>query len=106
MLEREFDNHDSTFQTRPLSKPEGVEEIKLGIGEASKNVYIGGGLTPEIRKSLISLLRKYRHVFSWSYDDLKAYREYLFQHEIPLKENTKPFRQKLRPVNPMLAPKM
>lgn len=55
---------------------------------------------------LIDLLRKFRHVFAWSYDDLKAYREDLFQREIPLKEGTKPFRQKLRHVNPTLAPKI
>ena len=71
-----------------------------------KNVYIGKKLSPEIRKSLIDLLRKYRHVFAWSYDDLKAYKQDLFQHVIPLKENAKPFRQKQRPVNPTLAPKM
>ena len=55
---------------------------------------------------MIGLLRKYRHVFAWSYDDLKAYKEDLFQHEIPLKSDAKPFRQKQRPINPTLAPKM
>lgn len=45
-------------------------------------------------------------MFAWSYDDLKAYREDLFQHEIPLRDNAKPFRQKQRPINPTLAPKM
>ena len=63
-------------------------------------------MSQRIRQELISLLRKYRHVFAWSYEDLKAYRKDLFQHEIPLKEGAKPFRQKKRPVNPTLAPKM
>ena len=30
----------------------------------------------------------------------------MFQHEIPLKSDAKPFRQKKRPINPTLAPKM
>jgi len=63
-------------------------------------------LPAEIRKTLIDLLWKYRHVFAWSYDDIKDYREDLFQHVIPLKDNVKPFRQKHRLVNPTLAPKM
>ena len=63
-------------------------------------------LSPKVRRSLIYLLRKYRHVFAWSYDDLKAYRQDLFQHVIPLKENVKLFKQKQRPINPTLAPKM
>ncbi|KAH9294613.1 hypothetical protein KI387_038201, partial [Taxus chinensis] len=37
---------------------------------------------------------------------LKAYREDLFQHEIPLEAKTKPFRQKQRPINPLLSMKM
>ena len=63
-------------------------------------------MSPKIRHDLIGLLRKYKHVFAWSYDDLKAYREDLFQHEIPLKLDAKPFRIKQRPINPTLAPKM
>ena len=78
----------------------------MGTREAPKNVYIGRKLSPKIRNDLIGLLRKYRHVFGWSYDDLKAYREDLFQHEIPLKPDAKPFRQKKRPINPTLVPKM
>ena len=55
---------------------------------------------------MINLLRIFRHGFAWSYDDLKAYRKYLFQHFIPLKKDIKPFRQKQRPVNLTLAPNM
>ena len=69
-------------------------------------MYIGQKLSSEIRKPLIDLFRKYRHVFTWSYDDIKAYRKDLFQHVIPLKENVKPFRQKKIPINPTLSPKM
>jgi hypothetical protein len=43
-------------------------------------------------------------VFSWSYDDLKDYEKSIFEHIIPLKEGTKPFKQKLRIINPKLKP--
>jgi hypothetical protein len=38
--------------------------------------------------------------------DLKTYDTGIIEHKIPLKENTKPFRQKLRQINPMLLPVM
>jgi hypothetical protein len=56
------------------------------------------------RKELISLVQEYRDVFAFTYDELKAYKEDVFQHTIPLKEDTKSFRQKLRQINPKLAP--
>ena len=106
MLESIFDNQDSYTSEVKDKNPEELEEVNLGTIEAPKKVYIGNKLSLEIRKSLIDLLRKYKHVFEWSYDDLKAYRKDLFQHVIPLKENVKPFKQKQRPINPTLAPKM
>jgi hypothetical protein len=41
---------------------------------------------------------------AFSYDEIKVYREDVIQHVIPLKEETKPFRQKLRQLNPKLSP--
>ena len=64
----------------------------MGTRESPKNVYIGRKMSPKIRHDLIGLLRKYRHVFSWSYDDLKEYREDRFEYEIPLKDGVKPYR--------------
>lgn len=106
MLESVFDNHDRFKSEVKSSKTDDLEEINLGTEEAPKKVYIGRNVSPFIKKTLVSLLRKYRHVFAWSYDGLKAYREDLFKHIIPLKENAKPFRQKQRPIKPTLAPKM
>ena len=43
---------------------------------------------------------------AFRYDELKDYREDVFQHTIPLKEEAKevkPFQQKLRRINPKLA---
>ena len=68
-----------------------LEEINLGTKETPKKVYVGRKLSPNIRKTLIYLLKKYIHTFSWSCDDLKAYKEDLLQFEIPLKEGAKPF---------------
>ena len=40
--------------------------------------------------------------FAWSYQDLRTYDTSIIQHKIPLKPNTKPFKKKLRRLNPTL----
>ena len=52
---------------------------------------------------MIELVKAFRDVFAFTYDEIKAYRDDVFQHTIPLKPNSKPFRQKLRRINPKLA---
>jgi hypothetical protein len=43
-------------------------------------------------------------VFPWTYDDLKSYDKTIFQHIIPLREEAKPVKQKIRMMNPKLKP--
>ena len=52
----------------------------------------------------MSLLREYSKVFAWKYEDLKVYDTSVIQHNTPNKENEKPFRKKLRRINPLLLP--
>ena len=56
---------------------------------------------------MINLVKEYRDVFTFTYDELKHYQEDVFQHTIPLKQDikeVKPFQQKIRQINPKLAP--
>ena len=61
-------------------------------------------LPQEIKEKYIQLLQKNIDVFAWSYEDLKVYDTDVIRHTIPLKENEKPFREKLRRLNPLLFP--
>ena len=49
-------------------------------------------------------MRQFADVFAWENSDLKTYDENIIQHKIPLEKDTVPFKQKLRPINPMLLP--
>ena len=49
-------------------------------------------------------MTEYPDVFAWSYSDLKAYDTCIIQHTIPTKKDEKPFKQKLRRMNPKLLP--
>jgi hypothetical protein len=52
----------------------------------------------------VDLVREYMDVFAWAYDKLKAYDLKITNHAIPLLEGTKPFRQRLRFMNPRVVP--
>jgi hypothetical protein len=43
-------------------------------------------------------------MFTWTYEDLKTYDTVVIEHKIPLKEEAKTFRKKLRQINMMLLP--
>jgi hypothetical protein len=49
-------------------------------------------------------MKDFPYVFAWSYDDLKVYDTKVIQHVIPLKEDQRPFKQKMRWINPLLLP--
>jgi hypothetical protein len=67
---------------------------------------LSSNLSKEQRAEYTKLLREFSDVFSWTYEDLKKYDTTVIEHKIPLTEEAKPFRQKLRQINPMLLPIM
>ena len=103
-LEIFFDRHDVHKKKNEVIKPDSYIEVNIGTEEVPRLIKIGKGTSENERKQLISLVKEYRDVFAFTYDELKAYKDDVFQHTIPLKEDTKPFRQKLRRINPKLAP--
>ena len=81
-------------------------EINIGTNKDPMLIKNGKGTKEKERNNLINLSKEYGDVLTFSYDELKAYREDVFQHTIPLTEEAKevkPFRQKLRRINPKLA---
>ena len=105
-LEQHFDRHDATkMKEENEMDPGEFIEVNIGTSRDPKIIKIGKGTNDKERKNLTNLLREYRDVLAFSYDELKGYREDVMEHTIPLKdENAKPFRQKLRQTNPKLAP--
>ena len=50
-------------------------EINIGTDEEPRNIKIGKGTSDKERKYLIELVKEYRDVFAFTYDELKAYRD-------------------------------
>ena len=81
------------------------ETRKVNIGmEKSRKVYLGVDCTTEEVDQYVALFKEYIDVFSWTYDNLKAYDKMIFQHIISLREEAKPVKPKIRMLNPKLKP--
>jgi len=87
---------------QPIEKD--VEEVNIGTTATPKMVKLSKALLPKTKDKYISLMASFADVFAWDYSDLKAYDTNIIQHTIPIKPNQKPFRQKLRRINPKLLP--
>jgi len=103
-LEDLFDNDDVAKKPKIEAHGQEVEDFNIGTEEKPKMVKLSKSLPLEQKHKYIELFKEFFDVFAWSYEDLKAYDTSIIQHRIPIKEDQKPFRQKLRRINPKLLP--
>ena len=81
-----------------------VEEYNIGSMKEPKMIKLYKTLPPNIKQEYIELFKEFIDVFAWGYKDLKSYDTSIIQHKIPLKENKKHLKQKLRRINYVLLP--
>ena len=81
-----------------------IEECNIGTEEKPKLIKISEALPLDEKLKYINLFKEFQDVFAWSYEDLKPYDTIIIQHKVPIKEDHKPFKQKLRKVNLVLMP--
>jgi ribonuclease HI len=105
-LERLFDRNDVAVKIKGSTENNDVTECNLGIEEDPKYVKLSNSLSKEQRAEYVKLFKEFVDVFFWSYEYLITYDTNIIEHNIPLKEETNPFRKKLRQINHMLLPIM
>jgi hypothetical protein len=103
-LEELFDFNDVEKNTKNEPTGKDVEECNIGTDKEPKMIKLSKSLPPEKKQKYIELFKEFVDVFSWSYEDLKFYDTSIIQKKIPIKEEHKPFKQKLRRINPKLMP--
>lgn len=81
-----------------------IEEYNIGTKEKPKVIKLSKSLPPDQKPKYVDLFKDFQDVFAWSYEHLKSYDTAVIQHTIPLKPNQKPFKQKLRRINPLFLP--
>jgi hypothetical protein len=99
-----FDANDVPKKPKMQPINTAIEEHNIGTAEKPKMIKLSKNLPPDQKPKYIDLFKEFQDVFAWSYEDLKSYDTSVIQHTIPLKPNQKPFKQKLRRINPMLLP--
>jgi hypothetical protein len=103
-LERIFDPDDIALKSTLQRQLKEVKDCNIGTKKNPRLVKLSKYLSPEIKIKYAELLRKYKDVFPWSYDKLRTYDTTIMEHKIPLKPGVKPFKQKLKQINPILLP--
>jgi hypothetical protein len=105
-LERIFYHNDVPVKLPDPEKEAEVTDCNLGTAANPKHVKLSKFLSAKYRAKYEELLKEFTDIFSWKYEDLRTFDETVIQHKIPLKENVKPFKKKLRQINPLLLPIM
>jgi hypothetical protein len=103
-LERLFNGNDVAVKGKFSNEDVDVAECNIGTKKNLKFVKLSSSLLREQRAEYAELLREFADMFAWTYEHLRTYDINVIEHKIPLKEEAKPFRQKLRQINPMLLP--
>lgn len=103
-LEDMFDANDVPRKPKLQPINTDIEQHNTGTAENPKMIKLSKNLPPDQKPKYIDMFKEFQDVFAWSYEDLKSYDTSVIQHTIPLKPNQKPFKQKLRRINPMLLP--
>ena len=103
-LEKLFDQNDVAKDTKVKPADNAIEDRNIGTEENPKIVKLSKKLPEKEKEEYVKLMKKYTDVFAWSYEDLKEYDMSIIQHTIPIKPGEKPFKQKLRRINPKLLP--
>jgi len=87
-----------------LRKEQETQKINSNTFDVPKCLNLGTSCTTREVEQYTLLFKEFQVIFAWNYDDLREYFKSIFQHTIPLKEESKPFKQKLRVIDPKLNP--
>jgi hypothetical protein len=87
-------------------RPTELEELNLDTVEEPRNVLIAKELDEEFKEQLTHVLRTYKDVFAWSYEDMKGLNPKFYHHKINLAKDAIPVQQRRYRLNPNYAAKV
>jgi hypothetical protein len=98
------DHANNLVEEVSIRKVKETRKLNIGTNSSSKYVNLGVDRTTEEFDQYVALFKEYIDVFAWTYDDFKSYDKTIFQHIIPLREESNLVKQKIRMMNPKLKP--
>ena len=81
-----------------------TEDVNIGSEDDPKILKIGSSLSSDGKERLILFLKRHQEVFAWTYEDMPGLDPKLVEHRLVLKPDCKPIKQKLRKMDPRVAP--
>ena len=102
-MQRLIDQEQERF-VKPLMDE--ITTVNVGTEKDPRLVQIGSTLSSEERERLVALLKDFKDVFAWSYEDMPGIDPEIVQHWIPLDPEARPVKQKLRRIRPDWALKI
>jgi hypothetical protein len=76
-----------------------LEGIDIGNGVVPKPTFVNKKLNADNKFELIKLLREYVDCFAWSYSEMSGLSHELVEHQLPIKDGFRPYKQPTRRFN-------
>ncbi|XP_052479673.1 uncharacterized protein LOC105800897 [Gossypium raimondii] len=102
-LSPDLSNMVEMVEKQILPHRESIEVVSL---EEGKKVKIGSDISAKTRHDLVELLREFKDVFAWLYQDMPGLSTDMVVHRLPIREDCKPVQQKLRRMRPDIVLKI
>jgi hypothetical protein len=99
-----FDKYGVVVKPMVHPQKEEVEDHNIGTDQEPRHIKLSKFLHANQKVKYIDLFKEFTEIFSWSYDYLKTYDTDIIEHGLLMNVGCKPFRHKLRQVNPILFP--
>ena len=82
------------MQDQIKPQAEEIEELDLARpGESQRPIFISKGLSQELKAPVIELLKEYRDVFAWAYDEMPGLDPSLVVHRLNIAPGTTSIKQ-------------
>ena len=89
-ISKETFNNEELQQGHVEPIKEETKSVNLGTNDEPKMVKIGNTLTSSEKDALVTLLKEFKEVFAWSYEDILGINIDIVQHCIPTDPAMKP----------------
>jgi hypothetical protein len=77
-----------------------LEEVDIGNGVVPRPTFVNKNLNADYKAKLIEFLREYVDCFTWSDSKMPGLSRELVEHQLPIKDGFRPYKQPPRRFNP------
>src|SRR3954469_19189514 len=111
-LDAIYDEEPLGFEKDPMASnikmlaQDPLEEVNLGDRDQKRITYISAKLEPELKATVIKMLKENRDCFAWDYDEIPGLGRDLVELKLPIKEGKKPVKQTPRRFAPEIHSKI